>query len=292
MDVKKSFDAFSFFVKQCLNTCISFAKIIIRLPNVTKLPQADQLSCAILGNGPSLNQSLASYPAFFKERSLLCVNGFSLAKEYTELKPSYYVMLDSAFWLDSSEVVLDIINSIKNKTTWKMQLLLPPQAKKSPYLKELEKQNPNIQVTFFNYTVFKGFQGIAHFFYKRNMAMIQSQNVLAASLFLTVNMGFKDIYLFGADHTWHENLYVNDENVLCVKHIHFYDNEKTVSLVPFYKARHLKETFRMDEIFYIFGKTFYGYVAVNNYAKWRNATIYNASETSFIDAFKRIKPKP
>jgi hypothetical protein len=289
MDAKKSFDTLSLFVKKCINTCISLAKIMIRLPAVSSLPVAEAASCAILGNGPSLNLSLDKHPSFFKDRPLLCVNGFSLAKEYSELKPSYYVMLDSSFWLHSSDIVLEIIGNIKTKTTWKLCLLLPPQAKRSPYLSDLEKQNPNIRIVFFNYTVFKGFDRIGHFFYRRNMAMIQSQNVLAASLFLSVNMGFKDIYLFGADHTWHENLYINEENVLCVKHKHFYENEEKLSYMPFYKARHLAQTFRMDEIFHIFSKTFYGYVALNNYAISQNCRIYNASEVSFIDAFKRIK---
>jgi hypothetical protein len=45
----------------------------------------------------------------------------------------------------------------------------------------------------------------------------------------------------------------------------------------------------MDEIFAIWAKTFYGYIAMDSYARSRNASIYNASEVSFIDAFKRVK---
>ncbi|MCW3083812.1 MAG: hypothetical protein JWP12_1178 [Bacteroidetes bacterium] len=291
MSVKKSLNSLAFFVKQCINTCISFAKVIIRLPNVSRLPVAPAKSCAILGNGPSLSKSLAAHPGFFKDRPLVCVNGFSMAKEFSELKPEYYVMLDSSFWLQKGDnaAIMKVMDDLKTKTTWPLYLFVPPEAKKSTSFSTLEKQNPNIRIVYFNYTVFKGFKGIGHFFYKRNMAMMQSQNILTACLFLSINMGFKEIYLFGADHTWHEQMHVNDENVLCVKHTHFYSDGEKTTFVPFYKGAHLKEVFNMAEILATMSKVFSGYAAVNDYAKTRNCEIYNASDVSFIDAFKRIK---
>jgi hypothetical protein len=119
--------------------------------------------------------------------------------------------------------------------------------------------------------------------------MPQSQNVLVAAIFLGINMSFKKIYVFGADHSWHEHLHVNEENILCLKHIHFYENEENVSFVPFYKGAHLKETFSVAEIFATWAKVFNGYSALNHYANSRGCKIYNASEVSFIDAFERIK---
>ena len=45
----------------------------------------------------------------------------------------------------------------------------------------------------------------------------------------------------------------------------------------------------MHEILTTLGKTFYGYEVMNRYAKSCDAEIYNASEVSFIDSFKRYK---
>ena len=273
-----------------MNTFISLVKVLLLSKFRTKLPQATENTCIVLGNGPSLNDSLQKHPDFFKKHPLICVNSFSVTELYTQLQPTYYVILDPGFWLSNNDLINNTIDCIKKKTTWPVHLLVPPQAAKSELFAQLENQNPNIKINYFNYTVFKGFNAIAYYFYKRNLAILQSQNVLVASLFLAVNIGFKNIYLFGADHTWHQTLHVNDENVLCVKHVHFYESEEKINYTPFYKGLHKKdETFKMHEILITLGKTFYGYIAINEYAKHQNCIIYNTSEISFIDAFERIK---
>jgi hypothetical protein len=289
MGIEKTYNGFSRFALNTINTCISLLKIMVRSQKGISLPQAKEDSCIVLGNGPSLNTSFLKHPDFFKKYPLVCVNSFSVTDRYTELKPAYYVMLDPGFWLGTGDLVTNTINALRAKTSWPLKLLVPPEAKKSSTFLNLESENPNIKICYFNYTVFKGFENIGHFFYKKNLAMPQSQNVLVASIFLSVNIGFKNIYLFGADHSWHQQLHVNEENVLCFKNVHFYESEEKVSYKPFYKGVHITETFRMDEAFVAFGKTFYGYFLLEKYAKSVNATIYNASEISFIDAFKRIK---
>jgi hypothetical protein len=274
-----------------LNSIISVLKVLLKSKFGVRLPKAEANSCIVLGNGPSLKTSLEKHPDFFTKHSLVCVNSFSITEEYTTLKPTYYVILDPGFWFGESDLVLKTINGIKTKTTWTVHLLVPQLAKESKLIKELGKQNTNVKITYFNYTVYKGAKGLGNWLFKRNLAMPQSQNVLVASLFLSVNIGFKEIYLFGADHTWHENLLVNDDNVLCFKDSHFYDKDGNISYKPFYKGIHLKETFTMSEILITFAKIFAGYEAMNEYAKCRNSKILNASEVTFIDAFERTKIK-
>jgi len=121
------------------------------------------------------------------------------------------------------------------------------------------------------------------------MAMPQSQNVLVACIFLAVNMGFKEVDVIGADHTWHEQLHVDENNVVHLKQIHFYDDQQQVKYVPLKKGAHIEETFRMDEILNTWAKVFFGYLALDRYARSRGCVIYNASELSFVDAFQRRK---
>jgi Protein of unknown function DUF115 len=271
------------------HTTLSVLKILLKSKLSVQLPMASSDTCIVLGNGPSLKTSLEKHPAFFSKHPLLCVNSFAVTSEYKLLQPEYYVMLDPSWWKGENELLIKTIEAIKRDTTWPIILLLPQQAKGATKLIALQQGNKNISIVFFNYTVYTGLQGIGHWLFKKNLAMPQSQNVLVASLFLPINMGFKHIYLFGADHTWHETLYVNDDNVLCLKHVHFYEKEKEIKHVPFYKGVHLKETFTMREIMYTFAKVFAGYERLRNYANARNCTIYNASEVSFIDAFERKK---
>jgi hypothetical protein len=277
------------FLIKCKNTLLSLGKIILRSKPSAKLPEAESPDCIILGNGPSLKQSLIKHPDFFKKHELVCVNSFSVTEEYTLLKPGYYVMLDPGLWLGEHETGKKTFEAIRNRTTWKITLFIPVTASKIPVFSELSKTNGNINIVFFNYTVYKGFRRLGYWFFKNNLAMLQSQNVLVASIFLSINIGFKNIYLFGADHTWHQTLHVNEENVLCFRDVHFYEDEEKVTYRPFYKGTHLKETFTVAEIFVTWSKVFAGYFALNEYAKYRNCTIYNTSEISFIDAFKRIK---
>ncbi|MGZ4035630.1 MAG: hypothetical protein ACXVDT_14145 [Bacteroidia bacterium] len=254
-----------------------------------RFPVADAESCIVLGNGPSLKTSLTKHADLFKQQALFCVNSFSLSDEYTLLQPKYYVILDYSFWMSDGKVILDTVEAMKTKTNWKIKLFIPKMASKSKRFKELCEANKNIELIYFNYTVFKGFPSAAHWFYNKNLAMPQSQNVLVAAIFLAINSNFKRIIVVGADHTWHENMHLDEKNVLNLKHIHFYDNEQKTTHIPFKKGEHLEETFKVHEIFATWAKTFYGYIALENYSKYKNCKILNASEVTFIDAFERIK---
>lgn len=285
--LEKIYHQFFYFFSNCLNLILSILKILIQSKLKVNFPPAKSDQCIILGNGPSLKQSLENERNFLLKYPLICVNSFSLTKEYTDLKPAYYVMHDPGLWLSESTLTKDIFNSITENTSWNLTLFIPRSARKSTYLNKIQSANPNIKVKFYNYTIYKGFEKIGFKLYKLNLAMPQSQNVLVASIFLCVNLGFKKIFILGADHTWHQDIIVDENNVLCTRHIHFYDSKETVNIKPFYKGLHLKETFRMHEIYTAWAKVFFGYTVLYKYAKHRNSKIYNASEVSFIDAFER-----
>lgn len=290
MSVEKTYKGITGFVNQSVNTALSVLKILFQSRFGVQMPKAEGERCIVLANGPSLKTSLEKHPEFFKKHSLICVNTFSVTKEYTELKPRYYVILDPFFWKGSTEVIQNTLIGIREKTNWPMYLLIPQHSVKSGVFNDLPKTNPNIQLVVFNYTVFKGFQSAAHYFYRKNLAMPQSPNVTIASLFLSANIGYKEIYLVGADHTWHENMHMSEDNVLHTKVNHFYENVTEVKFVPFLKEGDpAKGTQKAHEFFDMWSRTFYGYILVNRYASSQNCSIYNASETSFIDAFNRIR---
>ena len=74
-----------------------------------------------------------------------------------------------------------------------------------------------------------------------------------------------------------------------IKDVHFYDDKEHVSYRPFKKGIHLTDTFKVHEIFGIWSKAFYGYIALENYSIYKNCKVLNASEVTFIDAFERLK---
>jgi hypothetical protein len=287
--LEKLYNKLSWFFSNCISLCISFIKILLKSSARSKMPIASLKKCIILGNGPSLKQSLTKHVDFISKNALVCVNSFALTAEYEQLKPAYYVMHDPGLWLSDSTLTKDIFEAIKTKTNWQLTLFIPRSARKSSYLKALNNLNEQVNIQFYNYTIYKGFQNIGHWLFKNNWAMPQCQNVLVACCFLCINLRFKEVYILGADHTWHQDILVDENNILCVKHIHFYDKQETVIAKPFYKGLHLKETFDMNEIFTAWAKVFIGYKLIRTYADYRNCKIYNASEVSFIDAFERVK---
>lgn len=281
---------FASFITQSINTFVSVLKIIIKSKYGVRLPLAEGQKCIVLANGPSLKLSFEKHPDFFKQYPLICVNTFAVTTEFEQFKPRYYVILDPGFWESEKESIKNTFKSLAEKTTWKLYLLIPQYAVSQPVFETLIKKNSNIELIPFNYTVFKGFPSIAHWFYKKNMAMPQSWNVTITALFLGINIGYKEVVLVGADHTWHENLYMSDDNILHTKVPHFWEDQQKIEYVPLYKGKpHEREVRKAHDFFDVWSRTFYGYMLINDYALSRNCTIYNASEVSFIDAFKRIK---
>ncbi|MFN0030705.1 MAG: hypothetical protein ACKVOR_00950 [Flavobacteriales bacterium] len=289
MAVANTYKQFSTWCLRAINTCASVLKVLVMSKSATPQLRADGDKLLVLGTGPSLKTSLKKNPEYFRNHTLLAVNTFSLSDEFVALKPRYYVMVDPGLWLSDNETVQRTMQHLRERTTWPMQLVIPHDAYASHYISEMQRSNANIQITYVNYVVFKGFENLAFYFYRKGWAMPQCQNVLVAALFVAVNLGYRRIELFGADHNWHQQLAVDANNQVCMKHIHFFEDEEQLRLVPLWKVIHKKEVFRMDEIFHAWAKVFAGHMQMERYARSREATIVNRSEVTFIDAFEQEK---
>jgi hypothetical protein len=108
---------------------------------------------------------------------------------------------------------------------------------------------------------------------------------LIPAIYLAINTGFKRIVLFGADHSWHEEIKVDDSNSVTVNHEHFYDKQDV--RLPMYKLDGKK--YFLHDIFRKLHYAFKGYFILNNYAGYMSAKIQNASSRSYIDAFEKIR---
>jgi hypothetical protein len=288
--IKSFYQRLTTWVGIAVNTLLSVLKIIAvskRPFRLGRLKVDGSEKCIVLGSGPSLKDTWAERGR--EERTTyVAVNTFVFSEFFESLRPEYYVILDPGMWLADAELTRKTLALLQQKTNWNMTLLVPFSAANTPFIQTLKKHS-FVNVVFINYVVFKGFPDVAHYFFRKNRAMPQSQNVLVAALFLATNIGYKEIELWGADHDWHKTLVVDENNTVCVKQIHFYEQEQEVKYVPFYKGLHVKETFRMDEIFFAWAKVFHGYHVVRNYAQSCGTAIRNATPGSFVDAFDRMK---
>lgn len=278
------------FVAKGFQTLISVLRIFLLSRPVSVLPKRVHKNCSILGNGPSLNASVQSDIKFIKQTDMVCVNTFADSDYYEVLKPTNYVLIDPLFFSEkgrSVEIIVNTYVAIVEKTNWELDLFVPRTNKNAAPLQELLAKKSNIKVVYFNYTIFEGFDFMKHLAFSKGMAMPQSQNVMVASLFLMINRKYETIFLFGADHSWHEQIVLNEDNKAVYRDLHFFDKKelKYIVIDEIHKGR-VKVTMRQQ--FISLSKAFYGYEVLARYARYKNVNVLNASKKSYIDAFEKV----
>ena len=118
-----------------------------------------------------------------------------------------------------------------------------------------------------------------------NLGLPHAQNVLIAAIFLGIRIGYRDIVILGADHSWHESVVLDELNRVCLRDNHFY--EQSSELKPFTIDGSPDNIFTIDELFLAIGRMFNGYRRLRVYANRCCAVVVNASSHTYIDAFTR-----
>jgi hypothetical protein len=266
---------------------------VLLLSRKSKLPKANSQELIILGNGPSLKDFLEKHQSFIKGKDTLAVNHFADTDAYQQIKQTYYMINVPEFWTDDvDEDVLkrrnQLIENLIEKTGWKLHLILGTGAKKSKKWLDIPKKNPNIRLFFINPTPVEGFQKFRFFCYKKLCGMPRPHNVLIPSLISGINMGYKKIYLTGADHSWLQDIFVAPDNTVYLTQRHFYDAQ---TARPDVMKKLGKNKRRLHEILHKFMLSFQAYFDLDAYAKNRNVQIFNITPYSYIDAFQRLNLK-
>ncbi len=282
------------FIYEGINLLISLVRILILSRFTIHLPKNEATtdsSCVILANGPSLKQSLQNDLNFMLKHKILAVNNFVYSDYYEQLKPSYYVLNAPEYFMEKgptplhAEIREKVYSGLVSRTTWPIFIFVPTVAAETNFWKKRLAQNKNISIVYYNSTPVEGWFTIVKHLFKWNLGMARPHNVLIPSIFVALNMGFKKLYVFGADHSWHEELKVSDDNRMVVNHEHFYDQSQQVYAM--YKLD--GQEYKIHDAFRKLYLAFKGYYVIREYASDLNAEIYNASAKSYIDAFARIK---
>lgn len=277
------------FIENFLQSIISLIKILVLSRFKLKVPVRTKENCIILGNGPSLVDSINQNISKFKNYDLFCVNNFAGSEYYESLKPKNYVILDGAFFNDYLiSIRPDIqktISSLIDKTQWPLQVHLPVSSQNSSLVRIHLAKNRHIKFSFFNYTVINGFEFFKSKMIDWNLGFPKCNNILGAALVRTINMQYRKIHIIGADHTWVFNIEVNNKNELLLNQKHFYDTDT---------SRHLKvmhptigNIFTIGDFFKSQAIAFSLYYFLEKYSKTKNIKITNNSNISLIDAFER-----
>jgi len=276
-------------------TKISILRILFRFKFKNSLSSIMQSKkeLVILGNGPSLKESLISQKQLLADKDLMALNQFVLSDEFTHLRPHNYVLLDIGFFKsDTIQRVKDVtdrmIEAFLTKTDWDMNLFLPKEGRGSELHRRLENSDKNINFVFFNRTNVEGLKGFRHWAYRNNLGMPKPQNVLVACLMLGICMKYSQVFILGADHSWLENIRISDDNTLISIEKHFYDKDAKGKPT---KKEHpdTLQSAKLHDYLYDLARTFSSYHLIREFADSKGVKVWNASEVSYIDAFDRVR---
>lgn len=271
------------FIFQFLNTIVAFGKVFFFAKFKVKLPEIKAQSCVILGNGPSLNESIEHHADFMKNKDIFCVNLFATSSYYKQLKPNNYLLLDEAFLDPNHSRASRAVQHLIKDTDWELNLFVSNKFRKSDYFQTILSQNKYLKPVYFNYVIVDGFDSVIFKLFKVGLAMPRCQNVLVASIFQCINLGYQTVNLLGADHTWHENIRINKDNELEADDAHFYGTKTYI----------IKDIMQNNESylarqFLSLHKAFKGYEVLARYATYTGTKVLNASQRSYIDVFEKI----
>lgn len=277
-----TWDQLQLFGNKTIQTILSVVKVILfsRRLNRKLSTIYCQHELVVLGNGPSLLNTINKHSDFLNGKDLLAVN-FAATSEYFEIiKPNLYLAIDPAFF-ENEEYCNRLFGNLASKTNWQMALFLPYKARNRNNWKKLISSNKHISVFFVNTTPIEGFKWFTHLAFNIGWGMPRPRNVLIPAIMQGLRMSYKTIYVAGADHSWPKQVAVDDLNRVYEDLRHFYSENEPSNRHYFTK--------RLDEILESMVVAFRSYHYIEAYGRALNKKIYNITEGSYIDAFERKK---
>lgn len=232
----------------------------------------------IMGNGPSLADTMRRYPDVLKRNTLMAVNFAANAEEFYELRPRYYVLADPIFFSGGNDKVDLLMHNLTERVDWHMTLFVPMNQ-----VGRVKAAGSSIDVKGFNFIGAGGFGWFTRPAYRSGRAMPRPRNVLIPSIMIGMRLGFKEIYVAGADHSWTRTLDVDNQNRVVTVQPHFYKDDEAESrrVASVYRDIH------MHDILLSFHIAFKAYFDIEKYARGEGVDIINVTPGSFIDAFRR-----
>ena len=271
-----------FYLKGSLNGAVSLNSISW---------QNNHKKVAVLGNGPSLKVDRNRIKSIVESYDIICVNNFCDDILYTTLKPKIYVFLDAYFFSENAHPDwikrrTKTFRKIEETTSWPMKIFLPYNAD-DKILKYYIKNNNIEIIKMKTLSLYKNeYDSITGKLFDSGLYGPPQINVLIYAIYLAVIAKYSEIYIFGADLSFHNDVFVDQEtNDLFITFRHFNESDKKELLT---KNPDKINKWKMSELLRLSADTFSAHEIINEYAKTKNIKIFNASSQSLIDSYDRV----
>lgn len=266
-------------------SAISVAKLILqcRRATVTGAKPDPSGRIIILGNGPSLNDTIAEHKELLKHTPAMAVNFFANTPVFSELRPSYYILIDPLFFGGSDGENFRKLNENLAAVDWPMTLIVP--VKYRDRIAPGIRANTHITILTVNAIAIEGWRWLTDMAYTAGLGMPRPRNVLIPAIMAAIQMGYRQIYIVGADHSWMRTIEVNERNEVVSVQPHFYkEDEKEEKRI---RTDYLR--YPLHEIVHSFYVAFKSYHDIRRYADRHGIEIFNSTPGSYIDAFPRCQ---
>lgn len=262
----------------------SVAKMLLQSRCTRPWPRRDASrgdAIVVMGNGPSLAQTIAEYGETLASMPTMAVNFAAIAPEFTRLRPGYYIMVDPLFFAPSDQPNMVRLRRALADVDWDMTLIVP--RGKAAKLDPAITANPHIHPVSINAVGLEGWQWLTHWAYSHRLGMPRPRNVLIPAIMAAAWLGYDTIYVAGADHSWMRTIAVDDHNNVISVQPHFYKDDAS-------EQKRVDTTYRgyrLHDIVHSFYVAFRSYHLLQAWARRRHIDIFNVTPGSYIDAFDR-----
>lgn len=283
-------------LRQMLLLIKAFLKM--RNYNFYKFPLKDAFygkKAYILVNGPSLKKAFEEYDQGihkFDENSFF-VNLSPLDPHFFQIKPKHFCLSDPIFYQDfpsKKEQVRRMYDLLEEKVDWDLNLYMnfPVESDYKKLISYSRLTNPHIKFIRMNRNVCEDLiPPLRNRLYDTTWFMPEDGTIANLAIYIALIEGYKEIELYGADHSMFLELAVNQNNELCSLDTHFYEKGKPQMHVLKNCCTTEDKAFKIHEFLYIVYVMFHSHYLLKAFSDYKGAHILNCTPNSMIDVYDR-----
>lgn len=276
------------FIRDGFNFLIFLMQVLLQGAYKNKIENKFDGTVAVLANGPSLKEELPKLNNHreFENVDFIVLNFFAFEETFFKIKPKHYCLADPMFFQDShrKEDVQKLFMILEEHIDWNLSIYVPSSLLQN-FLEYSKLKNKRLTIIKINQLGYRGFERFRHFFYRSGLAIPRIQTVANLAIFIALNSGYTKVKLYGVDHTFFENLQVNNENQLCSVERHFYDNGIS-TLKPLVRNDN-DDYWKISGYLEALMHMFKSHDQLNEYGKHLKVSILNCTSSSMIDSYER-----
>lgn len=269
-------------IKDIFSALASYGKAILLSRKPFPKGKIKETPLIILANGPSLRQVLDRDLERLAAYDKLAVNFAANSPDYIRMHPRYYVLADGHFFTggEKDPNVFRLWEQLR-LTQWPMTLFVP--CKYRDIARGLLGGEGKVAIACYNLTPAEGLPGLIFPLLKGGWGMPRPRNVLIPSIMISLRLGYREIYICGADHTWTRTLSVDEQNRVVSVQPHFYKDSRgeQTRVDTEYAGLHLHDVLGSMTV------AFRSYHQIQAYSAKIGARLFNSTPDSMIDAFER-----